>query len=166
MEAAESMEREDLQRMSKSDLLNICRRDRRRYRGYSGLRKGALVDHIRSRHEAAHDRADAGERYAGRFDASRVLELEGLVLALGMRCSELEDELIRETQRLPFLPPHLVRELSQGAPAECPICFGVIKPSSRAVTGCGHSFCKGCIKEAAQFSSSCPVCRHPIGRPS
>lgn len=47
--------------------------------------------------------------------------------------------------------------------ARCPICL-VADPVDALVTGCGHSFCAGCLKQhlessAAGLRGACPVCR-------
>jgi len=52
------------------------------------------------------------------------------------------------------------------AVAQCIICLGTMKEAS-TVSGCGHTFCRGCIVEAAALSavranSCCPrVCKQP-----
>jgi hypothetical protein len=50
---------------------------------------------------------------------------------------------------------------------ECPICFEIILPETRAKVGCNHSFCIDCIKKHISYSENkktltCPCCRTPI----
>jgi hypothetical protein len=45
--------------------------------------------------------------------------------------------------------------------AQCVICFGTMKEAS-TVSGCGHTFCRGCIVEAVRAKSCCPVCKQPV----
>ena len=47
------------------------------------------------------------------------------------------------------------------AVAQCVICFGTMKEAS-TVSGCGHTFCRGCIVEAVRANSCCPVCKQPV----
>ena len=47
------------------------------------------------------------------------------------------------------------------AVAQCSICSGTMKQAS-TVSGCGHTFCRGCIVEAVRANSCCPVCTQPV----
>mgnify|MGYP005643357539 CR=1 FL=1 len=47
------------------------------------------------------------------------------------------------------------------AVAQCVICFGTMKEAS-TVSGCGHTFCRGCIVEAVRANNCCPVCKQPV----
>jgi hypothetical protein len=46
------------------------------------------------------------------------------------------------------------------AVAQCVICFGTMEEAS-TVSGCGHTFCCGCIVKAVRAKICCCVCTQP-----
>ena len=44
-------------------------------------------------------------------------------------------------------------------PQECPIC---LEEPCAIITGCGHQFCKACVKQSLDVKNSCPMCRTEI----
>ena len=46
---------------------------------------------------------------------------------------------------------------------ECVICLGAINPDEQTVLSCNHSFCTECIQNWMATSSTCPICRAPLG---
>jgi hypothetical protein len=51
------------------------------------------------------------------------------------------------------------------AVAQCSICSDTMKQAS-TLSGCGHTFCRGCIEEAVRVKGCCPVCHQPVPRPA
>lgn len=49
----------------------------------------------------------------------------------------------------------------RGASDACPICLDRLERTWRAV--CGHRFCHDCLERWGNISSSCPMCRRPLG---
>ena len=47
------------------------------------------------------------------------------------------------------------------AAVQCSICSDTMKQAS-TLSGCGHTFCRGCIEEAVRVKGCCPVCRQPV----
>lgn len=45
---------------------------------------------------------------------------------------------------------------------QCPICLESVKEREPVATGCGHVFCKECIKAAFRVSKVCPMCKKRI----
>lgn len=51
------------------------------------------------------------------------------------------------------------------AVTECCICMDTIQITNRAVTGCGHVFCLGCLLQHLRTKNDCPMCRRTVGPP-
>ena len=51
------------------------------------------------------------------------------------------------------------------AVTECCICMDTIQITNRAVTGCGHVFCLGCLLQYLKTKNDCPMCRRTAGPP-
>ena len=51
------------------------------------------------------------------------------------------------------------------AAVQCSICSDTMKQAS-TLSGCGHTFCRGCIEEAVRVKGCCPVCHQPVPRPA
>ena len=51
------------------------------------------------------------------------------------------------------------------AVTECCICMDTIQITNRAVTGCGHVFCLGCLLQHLRAKNDCPMCRRTVGPP-
>jgi hypothetical protein len=54
---------------------------------------------------------------------------------------------------------HTISEVE--AAVQCSICSDTMKQAS-TLSGCGHTFCRGCIEEDVRVKGCCPVCRQPV----
>ena len=81
---------------------------------------------------------------------SRMLVL--LLLVLQVRLRKQQSQPTSEMERLSGQLHSESQALS--------ICSGTMKQAS-TVSGCGHTFCRGCIEEAVRVKGCCPVCRQP-----
>lgn len=164
MEPAQINE-EYLNSMSLLQLKELCRRQRRKYSGFSTLAKPRLVQHIIDCNQNNRILTNGNQG-----EGAEIHQMRQQIQALNVQLREYEES-VQQFQEYAFdmyawnvtisdsgckdMPEHFASSYMEEKNSECIICYEPLVKGNISITHCGHVYCKGCRSKI----SECAICR-------